>query len=275
MIISRGSIDRETGNRIAGEDVGGAKVAPPAPLVLEEQIRERKAASLMRIQETMQRALLAQLPREREVHPWEPDKLTDTHIEMIFDSIAGASLSELAAKHGYSVPRISVILNHPDAIYLKSTILAQSSDKLSDLAERLKHIAPEALNVKLDILRDSRVAAAVRDRVATDLLDRAGYAPKKEVHVEQESRHVFVMPAQAATGLAAALDEANRVQSIDYRQHLRRPQDDEVAQAADLRISAGQHEPSIKPPLDPSLGAVEGADTLDEEEPGVFRLRTA
>lgn len=222
--------------------------AAPAPLtrapVGDIPDPTRHTIELTRIGTLIDRALRGDLPREREPKYWEPRILTPAHINMVLDRAGGFSLVEIAERWDYSAVQVANVLGHPDAQTILSTILSLQAEQLTSIDSRLKAMAPEALNVKAAILRDPAAPPSVRDRVASDILDRAGYAPKQKI--ETEHSHKFLMPAQVATGLKEALEISRRVAVVDYTRHLQKP-DAEVA-ASHLQVTEVGH-------LEPADGA--------------------
>lgn len=213
-----------------------ASASPRSPFGVEPD-QARRTFELTRISSVIDRALKGDLPRERAPQYWEPSVLSAAHVNMVLDRAAGFALSEIAARWEYSTAQVANVLGHPDAQTILSTILAMQAEQLSSIDSRLKAMAPEALNVKVEILRNPEVSPAVRDRVASDILDRAGYAPKQKI--ETEHNHRILMPAQAATGLKEALEASRRVAVMDYTVHLQKP-DAEVA-ASHLQVTEVGH----------------------------------
>jgi hypothetical protein len=179
-----------------------------------------------RVAELITKALKGELTRDRRPYYWEPQILTPLHINMVLDRASGCQIKEIAERWDYSPAQVSVVLASPDSQTILSNILSMQADKLVDVSERFKTLAPEALNVKVELMRSPETSAIVRDRVATDILDRAGYSPRQKIDVD--TTHRILLPAQAATGLREVLEESRRVASVDYSRFLQKP-DGEVA----------------------------------------------
>lgn len=203
---------------LKGEEEGAAE-QPVAPAFSPaDACAMREIASVGRIQDVIKKALLAELPRDRELKYYEPRKLQPAHINMVLDRASGLTALEIAEKAGYkSVGRVLQILAHPDAQTLLSTVLSAAADRVVDVNERLVHLAPEALNVRVELMRNSK-SEMIREKVSSDILDRAGYTPKRKVEVT-DSRNL-TLPSAAAQRLAAAMEEACRVETVDYTKHL-------------------------------------------------------
>lgn len=226
-------------------DVNALAAASVAPVVdAETHATHQKMLSLI------VEAKEGRLPRDREPLPGEPARLNDRHIALILDRVAGYTPLELAERHDYAHQYVCQILAHPDSQTLISSIQAMQSQKLLSMEQRFAILAPQALNTKVALMNDPGTHAGVRDRIATDILDRAGYAPKR--HEERDVRVRFEMPAQAATGLRAVLEESNRVAEVDYSKHLRSSDADVVA--SHMQLGNGQPKPADGAPPVPASG---------------------
>jgi hypothetical protein len=248
------SVDSETGFKDpAGDEsveatpVGGNASSPAGSL---PPLGERQQRALARITEMVIGAAKGELPLERELRPGEPQKLSPVHIQMCIDRATGLSVAEIAARHEYSYPRTSAILLSPHAQTLISTMLSAAADRVQDIGERLEALAPEALNVKVEILRHSK-SDNLRNKIADDILDRAGYGSRKQVDIN--SRGVLVLPASQAASLGAVLEESQLVATLDYSAHLstNRPSVESHSPSSDgaLQQSAGQHLVAAAPPV--------------------------
>lgn len=207
---------------------------------------------LARIADLIDKALKGELPRERSPHTWEPQVLTPVHVQMVLDRAMGFQLKEIAERWDYTAAQVANVLAQPDAQTILSTILSMQADKLVSMEDRFAALAPEALNVKVEILRNPEASPLVRDRVASDLLDRAGYGPRKKLDID--TTHRILLPAQAATGLRAVLEESRRVASVDYSRFLQKP-GGEVA-GTHLQLEAGH------------LKVADGASPVPSSGPG-------
>lgn len=230
----------------------GASPGEAALALIKAGIDERQTKNLLRLQEIITSAIRGDLPRDREPKEWELNKLKPVHINMLLDKLTGKfTLEQLAEKYSYASPHhLSMVINHPDAQTIMSTILSMSADRVMDVNERLKHLAPEALNVKVELMRTAKLES-VRDKAASDVLAMAGYGKREESKsagtVNDNRQQVFVMPAHAATGFTQALAEANRVASMDYSEFLAGSRDSEIIaehkQLSDkLQLGAGHTE---------------------------------
>jgi hypothetical protein len=169
------------------------------------------------VSDVVRDALGGLLPRGRALREGEPAVLSALHISMVFDKALGMRTKELAEKYDTTESWVSRIIHHPDAEHLLAVIMGQVADNLTDPRARLQGYAHEALNVKVELLRTSR-NDALRDRIATDFLDRAGYgAPQK---LEINDHKTFSLDPETSAKLSGALDAARRVSSVDYKRFL-------------------------------------------------------
>lgn len=205
---------------------------PDAPSERETNI------ALTRVSEVIERALKGQLTRDRDPLASEPKILTPLHINMIMDRAGGYQLKEIAERWEYTELQVANVLGSPDAQTILSTIFAMQAGALISMEARFKALAPAALNVQVELLYDPAAPASVRNKVASEILDRAGYAPKQRT--ESLHEHKFFIPTHVATGMAAALQESQRVASVDYSQFVQ-SSNAEVA-ASHLRLGTGHPE---------------------------------
>lgn len=217
-----------------GENVGEAAPSSVSD-VLVEQDQLRRDGNLSRIMVAVAKALRGELPRDYDPIVGMPQKLSQADISMILDFDAGMSLADVAEKHDRHVVYARLIMRHPDAVTLRSLLMGARADKIGDMRSRLEHLAPEALSVKVDIMRSG--APALRDKAASDILNMAGYGERKQLDVKHDISHRIVMPAQAATGLARALEESKRVGVVDYSRFLDAPSG-EASDVARLQLGA-------------------------------------
>jgi hypothetical protein len=177
---------------------------------------ESTQASKSRVHDVILAALHGSLPRGRELRPWEPDKLNARHIAMVCDRANGLTGKEIALKYRMSEAWVSVVLTHPDSIVMLGALMSLNADKQTDINARLQGYAHEMLQGKVDIFRTTK-DNRLKDSIATDILDRAGYGARQKLDVD--STHRFVVPASAALAMSNALSESQRVATVDYTQH--------------------------------------------------------
>lgn len=154
------------------------------------------------------------LPLDRPLKEWEPEKLNDHHMMILFMRAAGLPNRRIAEITGRTEGNISIIVNHPYAQFLLTKMVAHAAEQAIDIETKIRAAAPEALNTALDIMRDKTEKGAVRARTAFELLDRAGFGSVQKKEVKKE----VTIHTDAATQLAAALRESSEITDIAYVQ---------------------------------------------------------
>lgn len=234
----------EDGRKDVGEGTPGPLLLNPSALA-----EARRQLNLQRLHQTIEKAMEGQLHRDRPLKELEVQKLSPVHVNMALDRAAGYSISEIGERYEYQPAYVSFLMNHPDMQYIIRTVLSMASDKLTDVNERIKALSQEALDVKVAILRESK-NEVLKEKVANDLLDRAGYGARKQIDINSQGSPRLVMQAQAATSLTTALEESKQIATIDYRTFLR-SQGGEVA-SQHLQLSAGHTDAgSVASPVAP------------------------
>lgn len=212
-------IDPESGFKI--DDAYAAQAAgPKAPSDITPT----------RVGMTISKALAGELSRDREPHYWEPDKLSPRHIGMILDRAQGMTVKDIAAQYDIDAARVSVILGHPDARTVMNAVMSQTADNVSDPLVRIQRYASEMLDIKVEIARDEKTPKMLRDKIATDLLDRAGFGARRQI--DATVSHTMKIPERMADALLTALNESNRIADVPYEQYViepSRPESDEPA----------------------------------------------
>lgn len=171
------------------------------------------SAAKARVESLVLGALTGTLPRERELLPYEAQKLRPRHIVILMDIAGGMTVPEVSERRRMTTVRINTILKHPDAQKILAALQSQSADKLSDVNARLQQYANEMLSTQVELVRTTK-NEGLKQKIAADLLDRAGYGPRQKIDINQTNR--FIMPAAAASAMTGALLEADRVADLDY-----------------------------------------------------------
>lgn len=155
----------------------------------------------------------------RPLKPWEPQKLNPTHIQMIFDRSMGFKNHELAEKYDMDAARVSVIIGHPFAERIMGAIFATLSERVADPIERMRGHAHEMVDIKLGLVRDTATPRFLKDKIASDWLDRVGYGARKQLEITD--RRAPAVPFEAMGRLAEALVEARKAPVVDYQRYMR------------------------------------------------------
>ncbi len=200
---------------VESEETPTAKVpnsadAPEASSGLDSAEHFTEEARVQRMQEAMFAVMEGAVARGRSLKYWENLRLKPVHMQMLLMKAAGFKGRAIAEKLGYDEARVSVIVNHPDSMYLLSHLVSFQAETLLDVNARIHAHSGEALDTALMLLRNGK--EEIREKVAFKLLDRAGYGAVKKV----EATHKFEMPAAQASALTAALRESDEVEDMEY-----------------------------------------------------------
>lgn len=126
---------------------------------------------------------------------WQVSKIWDQHEEVVRRIVLGQKNTEIAGSMKLSQAQVSNIRNSP-IIQDKLAIMKGARDAYTiDIARDIKEFAPKALEVLKRIVNGDDpsglpIGPALKARVASDLLDRAGYAPIKSVQVSGVHAHL-------------------------------------------------------------------------------------
>ena len=199
-------VESEVGSATAEASNSADAEAPASDLNAEQHFSDE--ARVERMQGAMLEVMAGAVSRGRNLKYWENLRLKPVHMQMLLMKAAGFKNRAIAKQVGYDEGRVSVIVNHPDAMYLLSHLVSFQAETLLDVNARIQAHAGEALDTALMLLRNGK--QEVREKVAFKLLDRAGYGAVKKV----EATHKFEMPADQASALTAALRESDDVEDM-------------------------------------------------------------
>lgn len=205
MIIK---FDPDDGSRLTEEATEVVSTAAPLPVTFSDLGRQR-------IESLLLEAMSGTMNPGRALAVWEPKKLHARHIAILMDRAAGRTTKELELKFRMTTVHINNILRHPYSLQLLSAMQAANADKMTDVSARLQGYANEMLNVKLEVLRTTK-DNRLKDSIASDMLDRAGYGPRRQVDVNAGFR--FALPQSMAEALGSALSESDKIGDVDYSQ---------------------------------------------------------
>lgn len=132
-------------------------------------------------------------------------KLSSRHMLMISMQATGSSNNEIAEHFQMTPSRVSVILNSPAAQAARHKLTADLvSNITTDVQERIASEAAASLDVLLSIRDDIGESGQVRSRVASNLLDRAGFAP-----VEKHANLSIKVSPETAAILKQSMEEVS------------------------------------------------------------------
>jgi transposase len=158
----------------------------------------------------LRRDLLPHMSREKY---WEPIKWTARHSFMVALEMAGLTPSQIAAKLGCNMARVSVILNDPRAEHERSKHARRIADNVTEVSMSLKLHAREALSELVEELRECE-DVRIRQKSAIAILDRAGYSKYQGEHVPQQQ-----LGAEAADRIEKAVGQIKAASpDVDYQE---------------------------------------------------------
>ena len=126
---------------------------------------------------------------------WQVSKIWESHEEIIRRMTLGQKNIEIASAMNISPAQVSNVRNSP-IIQDKLAIMKGARDAYTlDIARDIREFAPKALEVLKDIVNGQDasglpIGPGLKARVASDLLDRAGYAPVRNVSVQSVHAHL-------------------------------------------------------------------------------------
>jgi hypothetical protein len=132
---------------------------------------------------------------DRPKKTWQVAKIWDQHEEIIRRLTLGQKNTEIASSMNLSPAQVSNIRNSP-IIQERLAIMKGARDAYTlDIARDIKEFAPTALEILKALCQGSDssglpVSPTLKARVAADLLDRAGYAPVRNVNVQSVHAHL-------------------------------------------------------------------------------------
>lgn len=174
------------------------------------------------------------------------DVLRPQHIQMCIDRAQGFTNTEIAEKYDYSQTMVSLILAHPDAQVIMGRFLGQVADECTDPIMRLQGYAHEAISVKMELMRGSK-SEVLRDKVATDILDRAGYGARRKVEITTPKfEEAAVANSSLLSRLSMALEESATARELGFSQFVSVPKSSLLK--APQEVAVAGKDSSVKPP---------------------------
>lgn len=218
-----------------------------------------------RLSALMMEVFQGQVGRGRSLKYWENLRLKPQHIQMIVMKAAGYKNNVIAERFGMTQARVSVILNHPDAVSVLSRLVSFQAENLLDIKARIQAHAGEALDTVLTAMRTAQ-EPQVKAKIGFSLLDRAGYGAVQK----SETVHRLELPQAEAADLTAALRESQEIEDADYV----------VLDPAPKVTSPAGESGDILDDLDPSVGGVPSSRVAEpprggQQDPSVAVVRVA
>lgn len=117
------------------------------------------------------------------VRAYEPKQLNARHHEILRLNLLGMSNIDIAKQLGCTPATVSTVLNSRLG-KVQATVFKEGADAdAMQVAKRIRELAPKAVALMNEIIENEDMPSAVRLRAAQDMLDRAGFAPTKQVSV--------------------------------------------------------------------------------------------
>lgn len=202
-----------------------------------------------------------QIPRDRPLKEWEPATLNERHLLMISARAGGMYQTDIAKAFGVTDGHVSVVMNHPDAVYILTRLQAMRAEDPTGIETRLRRLAEPAVDILEKALNpatepDELKDALRRTPIAFRALDINGYGAKhREVqrHEHTHRHQLEASPAQMGE-LARALRESREIEEVETV----------VLDEAEAQRALGPGgEPPVSPPCELSAPADGGAPSTD------------
>lgn len=151
------------------------------------------------------------LPNQHRQKPYQPLHWGPQHRLIVQLQVMGFKGSEIADMLDLTPTRVSTILNDDRAVIEREKAMDSLASNMTDLNQKIKIYAVEALDEVVDEMRHSK-DEKVRQRASFGILDRAGYTPvQKHQKIEPE------VPADMADKMLTAMAEVkNSTIDVEY-----------------------------------------------------------
>lgn len=183
------------------------KGSMPKPLYTTEQQAQ--------IAELFEKALSGELPRSRPLKTNEPERLNERHLAMVSMRATGLHQRLIAKAFGDNDLYVHQVLNHPDAVFLLSQLLAMRAVSGNVFQERMEALAEPAMSAIEDALLeddpDTVKVALKRAPLAFRVLEQSGKIVKPAARLEGEVTHRFEASGEQMSLLRTALREGREI----------------------------------------------------------------
>lgn len=122
---------------------------------------------------------------------YQIERMWEVHQEICRRVLLGQKNTEIAEDLNVTPQMVSYTRNSALVKDKLEAMTAAADANTVDIAQRIREIAPRALEVMTDLMDDTNTAAAVRIRTAMDLLDRAGHGAVKKIQTDSTT-HITV-----------------------------------------------------------------------------------
>lgn len=172
------------------------------------------------IEELFDMALSGEVPRERPLKQGEPERLSAQHLQWVLMRSMGfrpGQIVELESRAGreVSLPRVSVILHHPDAEFLLARLVSYRAEaSMGSVTQRLAQHAHEMISINLHHARNVK-KPELSQKTSMELL-KLHYANEQKAPPEKQGAELD--PAETAR-LARAIEASKRLRERGYTRY--------------------------------------------------------
>ena len=154
------------------------------------------------------------LPRNRDLKPWEPQRLNERHLAMVMMRASGVKQRTIAEAFEATDANVSIVLNHPDAELLLQKLQSMRATQPSAIEERLQALSERAVGTLEDLFSPFDETPTVKKApMAFKLLEMNGYARPRQV--ESQVNHTFSANPRQLDALTRALRESNSIEQAE------------------------------------------------------------
>lgn len=148
-------------------------------------------------------------PEQRKVH--EPTHLWDLHHEILRRIALGQKNVAIAEALNCSAVTVSNIRNSQLGQERLGELHRQRDLATVDVARSIREAAPQAFQLVLDAISNEELDMRVRLKEANSVLDRAGFAPVRQVSAQMTSLSLTGSDIEAlkARAIQAAMEDGN------------------------------------------------------------------
>lgn len=180
----------------------------------EEETIDLDQARRSEIAELFEMARRGEVPRGRELYAHEPLRLNERHLQAVMMRSMGMRQKDIAIALEYTDSTVSIVLNHPDSVFILDQIQAMSAVQASDIDARLQRLNARAV----DAIEELFDAEEIKEAQLASLKARAGFSLLernlgKKKTVEHDHKHRLVMDPQSASMMTRALQESRIVEA--------------------------------------------------------------
>jgi hypothetical protein len=214
------------------------------------------------MQQLFEAALKGELPRNRDLKPWEPQTLNERHLVMVMLRASGLKQRVIAQSMGATDATVSIVLNHPDSVMLLAKLQGIRATTKPDYMKRLEALTEHAVGTLEDVFEaidpDDAKLAIRRAPTAFKLLEINGYA-KKRVEHDHKHQHTLRVGPEEHAALRKGLQEATVLHSRPPREVLQLGEGEALPETGEAEAGEAASAPESKTPS--------GLSALDAAEP--------